>query len=123
MKPNLKFAFVLVLLFVVSTVMYSASARAQAPKAQSAEKPIQVAVTDKGFEPASVSVRANVPAKITFVRKTDMTCATEVVVPEYKIKKALPLNKPVLVEFTPKKSGEIAFACGMDMLKGKIVVQ
>jgi len=27
------------------------------------------------------------------------------------------------VEFTPTKTGEFAFACGMNMLKGKLLVQ
>jgi plastocyanin domain-containing protein len=31
--------------------------------------------------------------------------------------RALPLNEPVVIEFTPA-SGDIAFACGMNMLKG-----
>jgi plastocyanin domain-containing protein len=29
----------------------------------------------------------------------------------------------VVVEFTPSKTGEFKFACGMDMLRGKIIVQ
>jgi len=37
--------------------------------------------------------------------------------------RALPLNQAVDVEFTPTKGGEIAFACGMNMLKGVVVVQ
>jgi plastocyanin domain-containing protein len=35
----------------------------------------------------------------------------------------LPLNEPVVVEFTPKTSAEIAFVCGMNMLRGTVVVQ
>jgi plastocyanin domain-containing protein len=35
----------------------------------------------------------------------------------------LPLNEPVAIEFTPAKTGDIAFACGMNMLKGVVVVQ
>jgi plastocyanin domain-containing protein len=38
------------------------------------------------------------------------------------IKRALPLNQPVVIEFTPERNGDIAFACGMDMLKGVVVV-
>jgi len=30
---------------------------------------------------------------------------------------------PVTVEFTPDKVGEIAFACGLNMLRGTVVVQ
>jgi hypothetical protein len=32
-------------------------------------------------------------------------------------KRALPLNEPVVIEFTPAKSWDIAFACGMNMMK------
>jgi plastocyanin domain-containing protein len=81
-----------------------------------------VEVTDKGFEPSSLKLKAGAPAKVTFVRKTDETCAKEVVIKEYKIERKLPLNEPVTVEFTPRK-GEFTFACGMDMIKGKLVVE
>lgn len=76
----------------------------------------------KGFEPSGLKLKACVPAKVTFVRKTDETCAKEVVIKEYKIERKLPLNKPVTVEFTPRK-GEFTFACGMDMIKGKMIVE
>jgi plastocyanin len=81
-----------------------------------------VEVTDKGFEPSSLKLKSGAPAKVTFVRKTDETCAKEVVIKEYKIERKLPLNEPVTVEFTPRK-GEFAFACGMDMIKGKLIVE
>ena len=83
----------------------------------------KVVVTEKGFEPARVTLRAGTPARITFVRTTDKTCATEIVFPSLNVKRALPLNQPVVIEFTPAKSGDIAFACGMNMLHGTVVVQ
>lgn len=82
----------------------------------------RVIVTEKGFEPSRVEVRAGAPTRITFVRTTEKTCATEVLIPSLNIKRALPLNEPVVVEFTPSKGGEISFACGMNMLKGSVVV-
>jgi len=81
-----------------------------------------VEVTDKGFEPSSLKLKAGAPAKVTFVPKTDETCAKEVVIKEYNINRKLPLNEPVTVEFTPHK-GEFSFACGMDMIKGKLIVE
>ena len=45
------------------------------------------------------------------------------VFPSLNIKRALLLNEPVAIEFTPAKTGDIAFACGMNMLKGAVVVQ
>jgi plastocyanin domain-containing protein len=89
---------------------------------QDATQTATVEVTDKGFEPSSLKLKAGVPAKVTFVRKTDATCAKEVVIKEYKIERKLPLNEPVMVEFTPRK-GEFTFACGMDMIKGKMIVE
>jgi RND family efflux transporter MFP subunit len=83
----------------------------------------KILVTEKGFEPDRVSLRAGAPARLTFLRTTDKTCGTEVVFPSLNIKRALPLNEPVAIEFTPAKVGDIAFACGMNMLKGVIVVQ
>jgi RND family efflux transporter MFP subunit len=84
---------------------------------------VKIVVTEQGFEPAKVSLRAGTPARITFLRTADKTCATEVVFPSLNIKRALPLNEPVAIEFTPANTGDIAFACGMNMLKGVVVVQ
>jgi cobalt-zinc-cadmium efflux system membrane fusion protein len=83
----------------------------------------KIVVSEQGYEPAKTTLRAGVPARITFVRTTDKTCGTEVSFPSLNIKRALPLNEQVAIEFTPSKSGEIAFACGMNMLHGTVVVQ
>ena len=79
-------------------------------------------VTEKGYEPAKLTLRAGFPARITFTRTTDKTCGTEVVFPALNIKRALPLNQPVTIAFTPR-AGESAFACGMNMLHGMVVVE
>lgn len=83
----------------------------------------KVIVGEQGYEPATVSLRAGIPAQITFVRTTDKTCGTEVEFPSLNITRALPLNEPVVVEFTPLKTGEIAFACGTNMLHGTVLVR
>jgi plastocyanin domain-containing protein len=80
-------------------------------------------VTEQGYEPNKLSLRAGVPARVTFVRTTDKTCGTEVVFPSLNIKRALPLNQPVEIDFTATKGGEITFVCGMNMLKGIVVVE
>jgi RND family efflux transporter MFP subunit len=83
----------------------------------------KIVVNEQGFEPARVALRASTPARLTFIRTTDKTCATEVVFPSLDIKRALPLNEPVVIAFTPARAGDIAFACGMNMLKGVVVVE
>jgi hypothetical protein len=104
----------------------NASATSASPTAGRSGETAQTAkvvVNDQGYEPARVTLRADILARITFVRTTDKTCGTEVVFPSLNIKRALQLNEPVVIEFTPAKPGDIAFACGMNMLHGTIVVR
>ena len=104
----------------------SLSAASPATSAQAGSTGIQnakVLVTEKGFEPDRVSLKAGSPARLTFLRTTDRTCGKDVMFPSLKIKRELPLNEPVAIDFTPAKTGDVAFACGMNMLAGVVVVQ
>jgi len=84
---------------------------------------VRVAVTETSFDPQRIALRAGAPARITFTRTSDKTCATAVVFASLHIRRELPLNVPVAIEFTSDKAGEIAFACGINMLRGTVVVQ
>lgn len=82
-----------------------------------------IIVSERGFEPAQVRVAAGVLTRITFLRTTEKTCGTEVVFPSLGVRRALPLNEPVAIEFTPARGREVAFTCGMQMLHGTVLVQ
>lgn len=82
-----------------------------------------VMLTEKGYQPESIRLRRGIPARVTFVRKVEATCGTELVIPDYQVKRDLPFDEPVVVEFTPSKRGVSEFSCGMKMLRGKIVVR
>ena len=86
------------------------------------EQEATIKVTEMGYEPAQLKLQLGVPVRLTFVRETDNTCGTEVIFPEYDIERVLPLNQEVVVEFTPQESGEFVFTCGMNMLRGKLVI-
>lgn len=94
-------------------------AKAHTAKVQSAS----VDLTERGYEPSSIRLRRGVPARVTFTRKVSATCATEVMLPEYGVRRALPLGEPVVVGFTPQKTGDFTFSCGMGMLRGSVVVR
>lgn len=83
---------------------------------------MRVTITEKGFEPARVTASAGAPVRVTFLRTTENTCAKEVVLPSLNVKRPLPLNEPVVVEL-PQKAGEVAFTCGMNMLRGAVVIR
>lgn len=113
---------VLSLLFVLATTIQThAQARAKKPKPKL--QTARVVITDKGYSRTSIVLRRGVPTRLTFLRQTDATCATEVVIPAYGIRRSLPLNTSIAVSFTPKRSGEFNFTCGMNMMRGKLVVQ
>jgi thiol-disulfide isomerase/thioredoxin len=82
-----------------------------------------IIVTADGYRPASIKLLSNVPARLTFIRRTMESCGTEIVIPEYGINRPLGLKIPVVVEFTPHKSGTFKFTCGMDMFRGSLVVR
>ncbi len=86
-------------------------------------KTIEVQVTKDGFVPSQIEVAAGKPVTIVFRRTTDETCATEAVFPSLKRRVKLPLNKPVRVTLQPRSGQSIAFACGMGMYSGKVVVR
>jgi plastocyanin domain-containing protein len=85
--------------------------------------PIAITADDKGFTPSSVSLKKGAPAQLVFTRTSDATCATEVVFPDLKITKKLPLNTPVSVDVPTDAPRSLSFACGMGMFKGAVVVR
>ena len=56
-------------------------------------------------------------------RKTEKTCVTEFVMKSHGIHRPLPLDRPVKISFTPDRAGELRYACGMDMIAGKVIVR
>jgi plastocyanin domain-containing protein len=83
---------------------------------------VEMAVTDDGFEPSKVKVKKGEKVRFVVTRKTNSTCAKEIVIKDHGINSPLPLNKAVTVEFTPNKSGEIRYACGMDHISGVVFI-
>lgn len=107
-------------LAVIIAASHVSHSNAATPKVR--EQKIAVAVTSKGFVPATIKVKAGQPVCLVVTRKVERTCATDIVVKGYGINKPLPLNRPVDVRFTPKKAGTIRYACAMDMIAGQLLV-
>ncbi|OGH23708.1 MAG: hypothetical protein A2958_03025 [Candidatus Levybacteria bacterium RIFCSPLOWO2_01_FULL_38_13] len=77
---------------------------------------------DGGYSPEVIEVSKGKKTKINFLRKDPSGCLEEVVLPDFNIRKFLPLNQKVTVEINPKEKGEFKFSCGMNMFHGKIIV-
>ena len=94
-----------------------------APIDEVAAKGPVVEIFATGYKPEVVNVEKGKETTITFIRRSEEGCGTEIVFPDLKINKPLPLNEPVAVTLKPEKAGELKFTCGMDMLIGKVVVR
>jgi plastocyanin domain-containing protein len=94
-----------------------------APIAATGAQEVHLTVTDAGFEPAQVTIAKDRPIILTVTRKTDQTCAREIVFKDLDLTRDLPLNQEVRIELPARPAGTLNYACGMDMIKGSLVVQ
>lgn len=78
---------------------------------------------DGGYSPEVIAIPVGKATKISFTRRDPTDCLEELVIPDFRIKRSLPLNQRVTVEVVPKKAGEYVYHCGMNMYKGKIIVK
>ncbi len=76
-----------------------------------------------GYKPSTIVVPVGKTTTLYFTRTEDNSCLEEIVLPDLKIRKTLPLNEKVAISITPKKPGEYPFHCGMNMFHGKIIVK
>ena len=84
----------------------------------------EVTVTVKGgYSPDVIRVTQGVPVRITFDRQESGDCTSKVVFPDFQLSKNLPAFGAATVELTPTEIGEFGFACGMNMVHGRLQVE
>ncbi|MCC6808537.1 MAG: cupredoxin domain-containing protein [Deltaproteobacteria bacterium] len=84
-------------------------------------KTVAMEVTSEGFVPAKVAVKKGEQVNLVITRKVDNTCATEIIIDEYAIKKKLPLNEAITVSFVPQKAGQLKYGCAMGKMIGGVL--
>ncbi len=83
---------------------------------------IAIDVSDKGYTPDRIPGKPGEKLVLVFTRTNDAECISQVKTPDGKLV-ALPMNKPVEVPVTVPQTGEVGFACGMDMFHGVVVAE
>lgn len=76
-----------------------------------------------GYSPDVIVVREGLPVRLNFYRDETASCSEDVIFSDFRIARRLPAYTTTPVEFTPDKAGEFTFTCGMNMLRGKLIVQ
>ena len=70
-----------------------------------------------------IVVREGVPVRFNFYRDETDSCSEQVIFGDFGIARDLPAFKTTAIEFTPDKAGEFTFTCGMNMIRGKLIVE
>jgi plastocyanin domain-containing protein len=83
---------------------------------------IAVEANKEGYKPDKIAGKPGEQIVLVFTRTADSECISQLKAPDGKMVD-LPLNKPVDVAVTVPKTGEVGFACGMDMFHGVVVAQ
>jgi plastocyanin domain-containing protein len=101
---------------------FGPKATAAAREGEAGVQEVEVEVRG-GYTPDRIEVRQGRPVRLTFVRRESNPCTEQVILGDFGIARTLPEGEKVPVEFTPDKPGEFAFHCGMNMVRGTLVVK
>ncbi|OLE55901.1 MAG: copper-transporting ATPase [Acidobacteria bacterium 13_1_20CM_3_53_8] len=112
---------ILAILFVL-WFFFGERERVAASVSKSGVQEINVTVHG-GYSPDLILVREGVPVRLNFYRDETASCSEQVIFGDFGIARNLPAFKTTPIEFTPDKKGEFTFTCGMNMLRGKLIVE
>ncbi len=82
---------------------------------------VKMDLTYRGYSPNVLFIKKDIPVRWIIDVKQMSGCTDEIIMPEYNIKKLLEYGENI-IEFVPKRLGDIKFSCWMQMVWGKFVV-
>ena len=109
-------------IWILAALLLTAKRPADGAAPQNATTRIEIAVTEKGIEPAEIRLKKGRPVTLIITRQASRTCAREIVIDEYGIDAALPLNMPVSITFTPRKAGRLKYGCRMHKMVSAVLI-
>jgi Cu+-exporting ATPase len=75
------------------------------------------------YSPSVIRAKAFRTVRINFRREETNECSRFVNFPDLKIRRELPENEIVTIEFTPDRLGEFLFTCDMSMYQGRLIIE
>ncbi|MEX2538539.1 MAG: heavy metal translocating P-type ATPase [Actinomycetota bacterium] len=80
-------------------------------------------IVQGAYSPSTIRARQGVPLRITFDRREGGECTSKVVFSDWRKSFDLPAFKKTTVTLTTDEVGDFAFACGMNMVHGRLIVE
>lgn len=108
--------------FYLLWLWYTKSQRGASAKEEDGAQTFNILV--KGvYSPSVIKAKKGKRVRINFRREESAECSRLVNFPDFRIRKELPENKTVTIEFVPERAGEFIFTCDMSMYQGKLIVE
>lgn len=109
---------------VAWVLWYFLWSRGKGVRAEPREGVQRVEIRVKGaYDPDTIVVEAGRPVRLEFYRDETNACSEVLVMDRFGIHRELPAFQTTAIEFTPDEPGEYEFTCGMNMMRGRVVVE
>jgi len=84
---------------------------------------VDLTIANSAYSPNVIVAKKGVTLKINVNAEETAGCASEIVIPDFKIRKIVGPGSSAVIELMPNEAGTFRFHCSMDMARGKIIVQ
>jgi plastocyanin len=84
---------------------------------------VKIEVTQTGYSPNVIRVKKGVPVELDVHNPLENSCLSTLNMPDFNMNNVNLKVGTTTLSFTPSNTGEYTFSCGMDMFKGKIIVE
>ncbi len=101
-----------------TTDVASQTAGSVAGVTEDGKQDVTITVTDHGYSSSATTLKAGKPVKLSLITNNVKGCARSFTIPSFNMVKSLPETGTEVVEFTPKKTGKLAYTCAMGMYEG-----
>jgi plastocyanin domain-containing protein len=110
---------------IIAFILWYFFGEREAVSADTVEGGVQeIRITVKGgYSPDVIAVKQGRPVRLDFYRDETAACSEQVIFGDFGIARDLPAFKTTPIEFTPNEAGEFTFTCGMNMMRGKLIVE
>lgn len=110
---------------VIAAILWYFFGEREATQAELREGGVQEVkvIVKGGYSPDVIVVKQGVPVRLDFYRDETASCSEQVIFGDFGIAHDLPAFKSTPIEFVPDRSGEFTFTCGMNMMRGKLIVE
>lgn len=84
---------------------------------------VKMTVTPTGYTPNVIRVKKGVPVHLEIENPLENSCLSTFMMPDFNINHVNLKTGTTNLTFTPDKTGEYTFSCGMQMFKGTVIVE